>query len=377
MVRQPVGIRALAVNFPKMIRTNDYWRKKYPELLEQAEQKNLAKTFSVADSIPDNPFDLAMRPYLLDPFRGTIERRILSEDESPLSLETKAAIDALEAAKLLPEQVDLMLVASIFPEQIVPGNASYLAGALGLQGAAWNIESTCSSALVAHQTACALVRSGEYRNVLVVVSNTYSRLADERDSFSWFLGDGAGAFVVGELKENQGILSTKILNTSSTCGSFFCEFINDAEGQAKMMMRASKEAPRMFRDTTKFIRKCCQEAIAMAGVTLEDIDFFVFNTPMAWYADVCTRVLGIDPERTIDMNAKYANIGAVLPISGLYHAAHEGKIRENDLVLIYTIGSSSNAGASVVRWGEVALGPFPAASVEEKASKPKVAVGAR
>ncbi|MEA5472068.1 3-oxoacyl-ACP synthase III family protein [Spirulina sp. 06S082] len=376
-MRQPVGIRALAVSFPKTIRTNDYWRTKYPELVEQAEEKNLAKTFSVADSIPDSPFDVAMRPYLLDTFRGTVERRILIEDESPLMLEKKAATDALQAAQLLPEQVDLMLVASIFPEQIVPGNASYLAGVLGLQGAAWNIESTCSSALVAHQTACALVRSGEYRNVLVVVSNTYSRLADERDSFSWFLGDGAGAFVVGELKENQGILSTKILNTSSSCGSFFCEFINDAEGRAKMMMRASKDAPRMFRDTTKFIRKCCDDAIAAAGVTLEEIDFFIFNTPMAWYADVCTRVLGIDPERTIDMNAKYANIGAVLPVSGLYHAAYEGKIRENDLVLIYTIGSSSNAGASLVRWGDVAIGPFPEASIGEDSLNSKVAVGVR
>ncbi|NER32386.1 MAG: 3-oxoacyl-ACP synthase, partial [Symploca sp. SIO1C4] len=104
----------------------------------------------------------------------------------------------------------------------------------------------------------------------------------------------------------------------------------------------------------------CQGAIAAAGVSLEEIDFFAFNTPTAWYASVCTRALDINPERTINIYPRYANIGSVLPIANLYHAAQAGKISENDLVLVYTNGAAATAAAMVMRWGEVTLGKAPA-----------------
>lgn len=368
MTYEPVGIRSLAVSFPRIIRTNDYYRENYPDLIAQAEQKTLARLFVPASSTShSDEFEIwsqEVTPYMSDPFRGTVERRVLGPDESSLTLEYRAACDALEAAKLSPDEVDLMLVTSLFPEQVTPGNAAFLAGQLGLRGAAWNIESTCTSALVSLQTACALVRTGEYRNVLVVISTTYSRYTDENDTLAFLSGDGAGAFVVGSLKPNQGILGTKIANTSVTCGAFFNEFTTDEQGNVRMFIRGGKNASKMFSDTTvKFIRLCCQGAAAAAGVTLDQIDFFAFNTPSAWYSRVCTRALGIDTERTIDLNPIYANIGPTFPLANLYHAAHSGKIRENDLVLVYTMGSSSNAGATVMRWGDVALGPAPAPPV--------------
>ncbi len=368
MTIDPVGIRAIAVSFPSIIRNNDYYRENYPELVTRAEQKTLAKLF-VPDNASDNDdeediWSQEVAPYMSDPFRGTVERRIVGPDETSLSLEYSAAIDALEAAKLTPDDIDLMLVTSLFPEQVTPGNAAFLAGKLGLQGAAWNIESTCTSVLVSLQSACALVQTGQYRNVLVVVSTTYSRYTDENDTLTFLSGDGAGAFVVGALKQNQGILGTKIANTSATCGAFFNEFTTDKQGNVKMFIRGGKGASKMFNETTvKFIRLCCHGAIAAAGVTLEEIDFFVFNTPSAWYSRVCTRALGIDPKRTINLNPLYANIGPTFPVANLYHAAYADKIRENDLVLVYTMGSSSNAGASVMRWGDVALGPAPAPGI--------------
>ncbi|MEH2038438.1 MAG: 3-oxoacyl-ACP synthase III family protein [Nostoc sp.] len=364
---EPVGIRAVSVNFPRIIRTNNYYRENFPKMVAEAEQKTLAKLFVPDNATVDSDDDIwsqEVAPYMSDPFRGTVERRVLSADETSLSLEYRAAIDALEAAKLSPEDIDLMLVTSLFPEQITPGNAAFLAGKLGLQGAAWNIESTCTSVLVSLQTACSLVQTGRYRNVLVVVSTTYSRYTDENDTLAFLSGDGAGAFVVGKLKPNQGILGTKIANTSATCGAFYNEFTTDEHGNVKMFIRGGKGASKMFNETTvKFIRLCCHGAIADAGLTLDRINFFVFNTPSAWYSRVCIRALDIEPERTININPLYANIGPTFPVANLYHAAHAGKIRENDLVLVYTMGSSSNAGGCVMRWGDVALGPAPAPSV--------------
>jgi len=364
-MRQPVGIRSLAVSFPSIIRTNDYYRQNHPDLIAQSEQKSAAKVFSPAESTSNsNELDLwgqEMTPYLSDPFRGTVERRVLAPDESSLTLEYRAACDALEAAGLSPEEVDLMIVTSLFPEEIVPGNAPWLAGKLGLRNAAWNLESTCTSAPAALQTACALVRAGEYRNVLVVISNTFSRFSDDNDTLSFLAGDGAGAFVVGPLKANQGIIRTKIIHTAETCGAFVCEYTTDSLGKSRMLIRGTKAANKMFRDSfVKFVQTCCRDVLASAGVTLDQIDFFIFNTPIAWYSSVYIRALGIDPKRTISLTPVYANIGPVSPLANLYHAAQLGKIRENDLVLLYTFGASGTAGATLMRWGKVALGPAPA-----------------
>jgi len=91
-------------------------------------------------------------------------------------------------------------------------------------------------------------------------------------------------------------------------------------------------------------------------VKLSEIDFFVFNTPTAWYGEFCRRSLGIPEERSVDTYPEFANVGpALLPVN-LYRAAQSGRLRPGDLVLVYTIGSVSSAGALVMRWGDVALG---------------------
>ena len=366
----PVGIRSLAVSFPSIIRTNDYYRENYPELVAQAEEKTLSRVFSTQKSSTGNEFDQEMLPYLSDPFRGTVERRVFASGESALTISFQAAKDAIAAAKLTSEDIDLMLVSTIFPERHGPGNAAFLADKLGLQSAAWNIESTCSSAIVAWQTASAMVQSGQYRNALVVVCTSYSPLTDPQDTLSFLSGDGAGALIVSQVKPNQGILGTKILNTACTCNTFYNEITMDAQNNPRIYIRATKGTGKILSDTSaEFLRKCCQGAVKAAGVTLEDIDFFAFNSPTAWYTDVCTKELGIDRDRTINLNNRYGNVGPTFPLANLYHAAESGKIKENDLILIYTIGSASNAGASVMRWGDVVLGSVPTLPLYEQNQK--------
>jgi 3-oxoacyl-[acyl-carrier-protein] synthase III len=370
MVHHPVGIRSLALSFPSIIRTNDYYREKYPELVAQSEQKSLAKLFSLAGSTPSNEFDLEMMPYLSDPFRGTVQRRILAPGESSLMLEERAARDALDAAKLTPNDVDLMIVASVWPEQIGFGNAAFLARKLGLQGAAWNLDGACGVTQVALQTASALVRTGEYRNVLVVISCTYSRFVDEDDTVSWFLGDGAGAFVVSSVESNQGIVSTKTVHTSVLNDIVCLNMTEDKQGNPQIRMQLSKHAKKVFSETAAgLLHTCCEGVAAAAGVTLEQIDFFLFNTATAWFARFATRVLGINPERTLNLYPQYANIGPVLTVANLYHAAQLGKIRENDLVLVYGFGAAGVASANVMRWGNVALGPDPHLNESDSAVK--------
>lgn len=357
-------MRSLSVSFPSTERSKHYWREKYPGIVATAEQQSLAKVWDKNAAKGQNPqaFDAEMADFVGDPFRGTDRRRVLMPGESALSIELKAAEQALSAAKMKPADIDLMIVHSFLPDQPGVGNAAFLAGALGLKGAAWNLETACTSTVVAYQTACALVRAGEYKNVLVVVSCTYSRAADERDSLSWFLGDGAAAFVVSAVAEHEGLLGAKIVNTSITCGTFYYDLDNDPEYGLRIRMLATPKTGKVLRDTAEpFLVECCEGALRTAGVQKSDIDFFAVNTPTAWFANFAARVLGVDRKRVYDSHQLYANIGPVLTPVNLHHAASEGLIRPGSLVLIYAIGSVSSAGAAVIRWGDVALGPMPEA----------------
>ncbi|MEL6441557.1 MAG: 3-oxoacyl-[acyl-carrier-protein] synthase III C-terminal domain-containing protein [Cyanobacteria bacterium J06621_8] len=361
-MNQSVGISSLAVSFPSVKRTNDYFRVKYPEQVAQAEQKTLAKVFSADEStVNSRDFDRAMQPYLSDPFRGTVTRYVLGENESSLTLEVQSAKRAINAGKFASEDIDLMLVASMFPEQLIGGNSSSLLNQLDLACPAWNINSMHSGALVGLQTAYAMVKSGEYHNVLVVVSCTYSRnLGQENDTLSWIASDGSGAFVVSSIKADQGIIGTKIINTAVTNDMYSCSLAEDRYKNPQVRLLASNNMGRLMRDhSTKFICQACKDAIADANLTIDQIDFFVTSTPLAWFAELFINTLGIDRRQTLDMHPYYGNIGAALPVANLFYAAKLGKIKPGDLVLVFSIGGASTAAATIMRWGDVALGTAP------------------
>src|SRR5215471_16600683 len=356
------GMRSLAVSYPRGIRTNEYFRTNYPDVVAAAEKKTLAKIWAAPgeNAKKADAFDAEMKAYLGDPFRGSVRRRVLAKGETSLALELTAAKDALAAARMQPQDVDLMIVGSLRPDTIGVGNAAYLSAELGLRGAAWNLETACSSSVVGLQTANALVRAGDYGNVLVVTSCTYSRDADESDSLSWFLGDGAGAFVVCPSRGPDGVLGSKTVHTADTCGAFYYDMMVTSDGSPRFRMNADAEAARVLRDSAiVYLRECCEGALGAASMRLSDVDFFIFNTPTAWYAKFCARALGVDVSRTIDTYPLYANIGPALMPSNLYRAARTNRIRQGDVVLLYAIGSSSTASATVMRWGEVNLGPDP------------------
>lgn len=362
MMKSPsVGMLSLAVAFPETVRTNDYWRQHHPEVVATAERRTLAKLWTTEQrSAASEPFDIEMEPYLSDLFRGSVERRVLLPGESALSIQLVAGRAALAAANVAARDIDLTIVTTFYPDKLDTGNAAFVARDLGLGGTVFNLETACASSVVGFHTACGLIRAGLYRRVLVVVACSYSHVLDESDTLGWFLGDGAGAFVVGAVPEGEGFLGMKAEHTADTCGVFHAEIDVDPATGPHVRMRSDRSAGQVLRDTSAVhLRSCCHGAAAAAGVTLADIDFFVFNTPTAWFAAFAARALGIDPARTISNYHRYANIGPALMPANLFHAAHEGRLEKGDLVMLYAVGSVSSASAVVMRWGDVPLGPPP------------------
>lgn len=354
------GLRSLAVAFPGTVRTNDYYRERFPAQVAASEERRLARLWSAHGGAAPSHFDRAFEPYRTDPFRGAVERRMLGPGEPVLSLELRAARSALAAARLEAGDLDLVLSVSFPADRPGLGNGAFLARELGTAAPAWNLESACSSATAALRLAVAQVRSGDAARVLCVVACSYSRVVEPDDTFGWFLGDGCVAFVVGPCEAGRGYLASKVIHTAETCGELWYAMELDGEGRPCLRIRTSEAAGRMLRDTAaEYLQRCVRGAVEAAGIELSDVDFFAFNTPTAWYADFCVRALGIRREQTIDTYPRYANAGPTLWPTNLHHAASRGLVRPDDLVLVYSVGSVSTAGAVVMRWGDVGLGPLP------------------
>jgi 3-oxoacyl-[acyl-carrier-protein] synthase-3 len=351
-----IGIKAVAYAVPEQVRRNDYWYRHHPELVATAEDRTLARVWTRRNAEARNHFDEEMEPYLGDLFRGAVERRILAEGETSLGLEVLAARRVLAAARWAPREVDLLLLTSFIPDQAGPGNAAYAVRDLGLRCPGINIESACSSTLVSLNTAVGLVASGQYRNALVVASCSYSRFAPPWDTLSWFMGDGAGALLVGEVPEGRGWVAAHTIHTAASCGTFRLDMVVE-DGKAVHRMGASKETGRVMNETAEpCMREACTGALEKAGIRAEDLACMVTNTPTAWFADFAARVMGISRDRIVSTYERFANTGPVLLPMNLYESVRQGKLRDGDWVLFYTVGSVSTASATVMRWSDVALG---------------------
>jgi 3-oxoacyl-[acyl-carrier-protein] synthase-3 len=356
----PVGITALAIDFPDTVRRNEWWLEHHPGMVASAAEAQLARLFRPG-SAPGHvsAFDAAMAPYLEDPFRGGKERRVLAPGETSVGLARKVVERLLASSGHRPEDFDLVMVSAMRPDTIAVGDAAWLMRDLGWSVPAINFETACSSSIFGLDLACSLVRSGRHRRILVVVTCTYSRDVEVTDTLSWFLGDGAAAFVVEASAEASEVLAVHLVSTAETCGAFVVDPVVK-DGEAVLAMSSTKAAAKVLHDTAEpLVRTAVDGLLSRAGIPLHDVDFFAVNTPTAWYADFVTRALGVPSERTISTYQRYANIGPALMPVNLVHAVAAGHVRTGSLVLGYSVGSSSTAAATLIRWGSPVLAPIP------------------
>ncbi|MEU9889027.1 3-oxoacyl-ACP synthase III family protein [Sphaerisporangium sp. NPDC051011] len=346
-----------------MTRANDFWTQKRPDPIPSGEGQGFVRLLASEEQKPtDDLYEAERRPYMRDAFRGSRERRVLAEGEGALDLEARALEKLLRARGAGLDSVDAVMVSSFLPDTFGPQNAAYLTHRLGMTVPAWNFESAQNGSIVGLQSAAALVRSGEYERVAVVVSYAVSRLVDPEDTMSWFLGDGAGAFLVERCPAGSGVLGAKVIGTQETCGAYEFPLEVEPDGHtARVRLRWGAPAPgaQMRDDAGDQMRTCVEGALRKSGHAIEDVDFFIFNTPVAWMASYFAKKLGADPDKTISTYPLYANIGSALTPVNLFHAAESGRVRPGDLVVLFGVGSISTAGALVMRWGDVALGPVP------------------
>ena len=288
---------------------------------------------------------------------GIKERRIAREDEATSDMAVNAAKKALEDAGLKPLDIDLIIVATITPDMFFPATACIVQEKLGINHApAFDISVACSGFIYGIAIAQQFIKSGIYKHVLVMAAEKMSSVTDWKDrSTCVLMGDGAGAAVLGEVKEG-GILSTylgadgskgSLLNMPAG-GSRLPASISTVEARLHFLKMQGNE---LFRHAVKIMADAALKATEPLGLKGDDISLVIPHQANVRILKAVAKRMGIDPEKKLYLNIeKYGNMSAASSAVALAEAVEEGKVKKKDKILLDAFGAGLTWGAIVMEW---------------------------
>ncbi len=289
---------------------------------------------------------------------GISERRHAAEDETTATMAIAAARLALDRARIVPSAVDLIIVATLSPEQPFPSTASIVQDAIGANKAgAFDLSSACSGFVYALSMGSAMVQSGTAKVVLIIGSETISRFLDDQDRGTYPLfGDGAGAIVLQADERPGGVLSTVLGSDGSGAehlsipagGSKIPASHDTVDQRLHYMQMNGRE---VYRFATRIMGKVAKQACEKAGVDLNEIDLFIPHQANIRIIRSASKYLGIGEDKVFTNLHKYGNTStASIPIA-LCEAIEADRIKTNDRIVMVGFGGGLSWGATVVKWG--------------------------
>ena len=309
---------------------------------------------------------------------GIRERRIAAPEETTTTLSVHAARDALDVAGMRAEDLDLVIVGTCSPDYYMPATAVLVAHELGATRAAgFDLMAACSGFVFSLATATAYIRSGMYRNVLVVGVELLSRFLDYTDRNTCVLfGDGAGAVIVSASDGPGGLLGLDMYSDGSgrdgiifPAGGSACPTTPKtvAEGGHFVHM-AGKD---VYRYATRQLAESARAALRDANLAVDDVDQFLFHQANLRIIESVQGAVGIPADKTYLNIAKYGNTSAASVPMALVEAVADGRIEPGDKLLMVAFGAGYTAGAAVVEWTADPQRAFLAAGAQTRLGKPR------
>lgn len=285
---------------------------------------------------------------------GIKRRHIAAANETTSDLALAAAQEALAAAKLKPEAIDLIVVATTTPDNTFPATAAKVQARLGMtEGFAFDVQAVCSGFVYALAVADNFIRLGQAKKALVIGAETFSRLLDWKDRTTCVLfGDGAGAVVLGAAsgkggKKDRGILSTHL---HSDGRHYNLLYVDGGPGSTGTTGHVKMEGQEVFRHAVTRLTEVVEEALAANKIKPEEIDWLVPHQANQRIMDSMARKLQLPAEKVVTTVADHANTSAASIPLALAEAVKDGRIKRGDLVLLDAMGGGFTWGAAVVRW---------------------------
>lgn len=296
---------------------------------------------------------------------GIRERRITEATTATSDLACAASLEALAEAKVRPEDLDCIIVATVTPDMPFPSTACLLQARLGAhRAAAFDIGAACAGFIYALGIAARFIEGGAYESVLVVGGETLSKITDYTDRSTCVLfGDGAGAAVLRPSEQGFGVLATTLgadgrgadLLKLPAGGSRLPASHETIDRRLHYIQMNGSE---VFKFAVRIMGDACLEALAACGLGKEDVDVFVPHQANWRIIDAAARRLGVPEERVVVNIDRYGNMSSASVPVALAQAVRAGRVRPGDIVVLVAFGAGLTWGATVLRWGhESALDP--------------------
>jgi 3-oxoacyl-[acyl-carrier-protein] synthase-3 len=283
---------------------------------------------------------------------GIKERRISHVSNAEMA--TAAARQALAAADLAAEEMDLIIVATCSPDRAVPSVAAYVQRQLGGLGATMDLNAACSGFVYAMSVANGMIAAGTVERALIIGAERLSSFLDLQDrSTAVLFGDGAGAVVVEATEGPHGLLSSNLHSDGSLTEILTIRGAG-TEGvfEAEVPLTVDMEGREVFRNAVTRMSEGAVVAIDNAGLQVEDIDVLISHQANIRIIDATARRLNVDPDTVYTNIHAYGNTSAAsIPIA-LSEALDRGVVSPGDVLAMVAFGGGLTWGALVLRWGD-------------------------
>ncbi|MCK0143311.1 beta-ketoacyl-ACP synthase III [Aliiroseovarius sp. F20344] len=287
--------------------------------------------------------------------RSGIERRhFAAEGETTSQMGAHAARAALADAGLEPNDIDAIVLATSTPDLTFPSVATMVQNELGMtRGFGFDVQAVCAGFVFALTNANALIVSGQAKRVLVIGSETFSRILDMKDRATCVLfGDGAGALVLEAQEgtgtsEDRGILSADLNSDGSMREMLYVDGgVSTTQTSGHLRMQGNP----LFRQAVGKLTQTAEAALDKAGLTDDDINWIVPHQANIRIIQGTAKKMGVPMDRVVVTVQDHGNTSAASIPLAMSVARSEGKIKDGDLLVAEAIGGGLAWGAVVLRW---------------------------
>jgi 3-oxoacyl-[acyl-carrier-protein] synthase III len=290
---------------------------------------------------------------------GIRERHIAGPEMATSDMAAAAARCALSLRGIDPSEINAIIVCTVTPDMLFPSTACLVQHALGVPNAwGFDLVAACSSFIYGLTTAAHLVAAGTHQKVLVIGSDTMSRIIDYTDRSTCILfGDAAGAMVVEAAAEGEDAGFIDFVGEIDGSGG---DYLKMPAGGSRMpasretveqrLHYVHQEGQQVFKYAVRKMYEACVALLTRNGLTAADVNMLIPHQANARIITASAGRLGIPPERVLINIDRYGNTtSATIPLA-TRDAIGQGRLRKGDLVVFAAVGAGYTVGASLWRW---------------------------
>ena len=281
---------------------------------------------------------------------GIRQRYIAGEGETTSSLATDAARKALEAAGMVADDIDLIVLATATPDETFPASATRVAANLKIADCvAFDVAAVCTGFLYAVSVADAMLKAGPMKRALVIGAETFSRILDWEDRGTCVLfGDGAGAIVLeAEEGTDKGIIASRLHAAGEHHDMLY---VDGGPSTTQTVGHLRMRGREVFRHAVVNLANVLTETLEAADLETGDVDWIVPHQANARILEATARKLGLPAEKMVVTVDRHANTSAASVPLALDLAVRDGRIQRGDLVLLEAMGGGFTWGAAALRY---------------------------